>query len=251
MLETKAGYSRASALASVRLTPVKEFTGSLSNRTYLTLREAIMNIGYRPGEALRNADICAQLGVSRSPVANAILRLGSEGLVDVVPKSGSYVARFSMEDIREGAFLREAIELAAVEAAAPGVTEEQLAALRRNIRIQESHVDDRDFAGFHKLDAAMHELILSFTGFRGLARVANTAWVNVDRARQLLLPRPGRVTETLQEHRAILEAMEARDPVRARDAMRIHLRQLITFLEPLEKEHPEYFVQSEPPKGTE
>lgn len=230
------------------MTPVSEFSGSLSNRTYMTLREAIMTIGYRPGEALRNADICAQLGVSRSPVANSILRLASEGLVDVIPKSGSYVARFSMEDIREGAFLREAIELAAVDAVAPVITEAQLEELRSNLREQEAHVCDGDFASFYELDAGMHELVLSFTGYRRVARVANTAWVNVDRARQLLLPRPGRVSETLQEHRAVIEALEARDPARARHAMQEHLRQLITFLEPLEKEHPEYFVQRERPE---
>ncbi len=222
--------------------PLAVFSGSLANRSYLALREAILNLGYRPGEALRKGEICDELGVSRSPVAEAISRLATEGLVDVVPQAGTYVARFSMDEIREGAFLREAIELAAVEAIAPGLTEEQLIQLRRNLRVQEAFVADGDFAGFYALDGEMHELILSFTGFNKLSHVAETAWVHVNRARQLILPLPGRVAETLEEHKAILAALEARDVDAARQAMRTHLGRLITFLEPLEKKHPELFA---------
>jgi GntR family transcriptional regulator, rspAB operon transcriptional repressor len=88
----------------------------------------------------------------------------------------------------------------------------------------------------------MHGMILAFTGFRKLGQVAETAWVHVNRARQLILPMPGRVVETMEEHRAILAALEARDGEAARDAMRRHLGRLITFLEPLEREHPELFA---------
>lgn len=242
MLQTEDRQPQGPASGSARLRPLDAFSGSLANRAYLALREAILNLGYRPGEALRKGEICEELGVSRSPVAEAISRLAAEGLVDVVPQAGTYVARFSMDEIREGAFLREAIELAAVEAVAPVISEEQLILLRRNLRVQEALVMDGDFPGFYTLDGEMHELILSFTGFRKLSHVADTAWVHVNRARQLILPLPGRVAETLEEHKAILAALEARDPEAARQAMRAHLGQLITFLEPLERKHPELFA---------
>ena len=100
---------------------------------------------------------------------------------------------------------------------------------------------DGDFAGFYAMDGEMHAMILSFTGFRKLGQVADTAWVHVNRARPLILPMPGRVAETLDEHRAILAALEARDADAARAAMRRHLGRLVTFLEPLEKSHPELF----------
>ena len=242
MLQKEDGHSQGPAAQRVGLRPLSAFSGSLSNRTYLALREAILNLGYRPGEALRKGDICDGLGVSRSPVADAISRLATEGLVDVVPQAGTYVARFSMNEIREGAFLREAIELAAVERVAPAITEDQLVLLRRNLRVQEALVADADFAGFYALDAEMHEMLLSFTGFMRLAQVADTAWVHVNRARQLILPLPGRVAETLDEHKAILAALDSRDAEAARQAMRRHLRRLILFLEPLEREHPELFA---------
>ena len=197
MLQIQNGHPQGPFDGHARLRSLSDFSGSLANRSYLALLAAILDLGYRPGEALRNVEICAQLGVSRSPVAEAISRLAAEGLVDVVPQAGTYVARFSMDEIREGAFLREAIELAAVEVIAPILTEKQLVQLRRNLRVQDILVADGDFRGFYALDGEMHELILSFTGFKKLAYVADTAWLHVNRARQLILPMPGRVAETL------------------------------------------------------
>ena len=229
------------ASGTARLRPLDAFPGSLANRVYLALKEAILCIAFRPGEILRKGEICAALGVSRSPVSEAVVRLAAEGLVDVVPQAGTFVARFSMAEIREGAFIREAIELAAVERVAEIVTEQQLAELRRNLRTQEALVADGDHAGFYKLDGEMHGMILSFTGYRRLQQVSETAWLLVNRARQLVLPIPGRVAATLAEHRAIVAALEARDPERARAATRAHLSQLLTYLEPLERERPDLF----------
>jgi DNA-binding GntR family transcriptional regulator len=226
---------------NARLAPLDRFSGSLGQRVYQTLREAILSLAYRPGEILRKPEICDALGVSRSPVADAVARLAGEGLVDVIPQAGTFVARFSMEEIREGAFLREAIEVAAIERVAQSITDDQLTQVRRNITVQTALVADGDIPGFYQMDSAMHELLLSFTGFRKLSQVSETAWLHVNRARQLILPVPGRIDATLSEHRAILAALEARDPLAARDAVRHHLRQLLTYLEPLERTRPELF----------
>lgn len=244
MLQTQPATSQDPIAGAARLLPLDRFAGSLGARVYLTLHHAILNLQYRPGEILRKPEICAELGVSRSPVSDAVARLASEGLVDVIPQAGTYVARFSMVEIREGAFLREAIEVAAAERVAETITEAQLVQLRRNLVVQSALLADGDFAGFYALDGEMHALLLSFTGFRKLATVSETAWAHVNRARQLVLPVPGRVAATLAEHRAILAALEARDPVAARLAVRGHLRQLVTYLEPLERSHPELFNPS-------
>lgn len=228
----------------IRLPSLDGYAGSLGQRVYQALRGAILSLAYRPGEILRKPQICAALGVSRSPVSDAVARLAVEGLVDVIPQAGTFVARFSMPDIREGAFLREAIEVAAIERVAPVITEGQLVQLRRNITVQAALVVDGDTAGFYAQDGLMHELLLSFTGFRKLAPVSETAWLHVHRARQLILPVPGRVQATLEEHRAILVALEARDAGAARLAVQQHLRQLITYLEPLERERPDLFTAS-------
>jgi DNA-binding GntR family transcriptional regulator len=131
--------------------------------------------------------------------------------------------------------------LAAVERVAEVVTEAQVVQLRRNLAVQEALVQDGDFAGFYQTDAQMHELILSFTGFRRVAELADTSWVHVNRARQLVLPQPGRVEDTFAEHQGIVAAIEARDGGAARAAVRGHLGKLIGFLEPLAQKRPDLF----------
>ncbi len=224
-----------------RLAPLEAFHGSLGQRVYQSLRQAILTLAYRPGAILRKPAICAALGVSRSPVSDAMARLAVDGLVDVIPQAGTFVARFSMMEIREGAFLREAIEVAAIEQVARSISADQLALLEDNITAQARLIAAGDTGGFYALDGAMHSMLLSFTGFPKLAQVSQTAWLHVDRARQLILPVPGRVAATLDEHRAIHAALQAKDPAAARLAVQTHLRQLVTYLEPLERDRPDLF----------
>jgi DNA-binding GntR family transcriptional regulator len=226
---------------SSTLPPLDRFEGSLSRRVYHSLRQAILTLRLQPGAKLNKHDICAELGVSRSPVSEALARLSAEGLVRVVPQAGSFVSKLSMAEIRESAFLREALELAAVEELASRITDDELAALQRNLRMQATDVAHQDLEGFYQLDEAFHRLILGFTGHSRLAELTDMVCVHVTRARQLALPQPGRIQVSLEEHQAIVEALEARDPERARQSMRAHLRQLEKQLEPLERAHPELF----------
>lgn len=241
MLNPKVTALQEALPATARLRGLDAFPGSLAQKVYASLKEAILNLTFRPGEILRKSEICEALGVSRSPVAEAVARLAAEALVDVVPQAGTFVARISMAEILEGAFLREALELAAIDLVARTVTEDQLVQIRRNLRLQDVLVADGDIAGFYAMDAALHEMILSFTGHRRLPAMASTAWVHVNRARQLILPHPGRVGDTITEHRAIVAALEARDPDAAREATRHHLRQLVTLLARLAEVRPELF----------
>lgn len=227
--------------APARLRPLDAYSGSLAQKVYASLKEAILSIAYRPGEILRKAEICAELGVSRSPVAEAVARLQAEALVDVIPQAGTFVARFSLAEIREGAFLREALELHAIDLVARTIAPDQIAQLRRNLRFQEVLVAEGDTAGFYRLDSEMHETILSFTGHRRLPGLAQTAWVHVDRARQLILPQPGRVADTLREHQAIIAALEQGDAAAARAATAHHLGQLVTLIERLAADSPDLF----------
>ncbi|WP_246660611.1 GntR family transcriptional regulator [Nitratireductor sp. XY-223] len=220
---------------------IEDFSGSLANRVHLFLKDAIMSLDYAPGDILRKNDIAAELGVSRSPVSEAFAKLASEGLVEIIPQSGTYVSRFSMDEIREGTFIRAALELAAVEKITAERTDEQLTLLNRNLRMQEILLQDGDIPGFYRADEEMHALILSFTGYRRLAKLAESTWLLVNRARQLILPTPGRVQETLKEHTAIVQAIRDGDPATARITTADHLGQLIKRLEPLERDRPELF----------
>lgn len=231
----------------MELRHLERYAGSLADRVYQSLKAAIVQLKYQPGEALKKQDIIDQFGVSRSPVADAVARLAADGLVDIVPQSGTYVSRFSLSEIREGAFLREALELAAVERVAQTRTDEQLVQLQRNVRFQEVLLEDGDFQGFHTVDEEMHALIQSFTGFNRLRQLTETSWVQVNRARQLVLPTPGRAQQSLREHTEIVSAIAAQDAVEARLAMRRHVRKLVAFVETLEAQHPDLFTPTRSP----
>ena len=190
---------------------------------------------------IRKSLICQQLGVSRQPVSEAITRLSSEGLVDVIPQSATRVSRFSLADLRESSFLREAVELAAVEKVAEQRSEEQLAQLSRTLRLQELLMADGDSAGFYQTDEDFHALLMELTGFPGVVSTAAAVSTPLKRARLAILPEPGRPAEVIAEHRAIVEAIRNRDVDAARAAMRLHLGQLMSRIEPLERQRPDLF----------
>lgn len=215
--------------------------GPLGQRVYATLRTAILEMTLKPGAVLRKGALCDQLGVSRSPVAEALGRLSSDGLVDIIPQSATRVSLFSLAGLLEEHFLREAVEVAAVARVADERSEDQLTRLSRNLRFQALLVEDRDFQGFFEADLEFHQLILSFTGFPKVNLVAEEMTLQLRRARKLMLPEPGRPAQAVAEHKAILNAIEARDVAAARSTMTHHLRQLTQRIVPLEREHPDYF----------
>jgi DNA-binding GntR family transcriptional regulator len=220
---------------------INNLDGPLGQRVYTALRNKILTLAYEPGVVLRKGALCEQLGVSRSPVTEALNRLSSDGLVDIIPQSATRVSQFSMFELREESFLREAVETAAVAKVAQERTDEQLTILSRNLKMQNLLVEDEDFQGFFEADLEFHELILAFTGFPRVAITAGQLSLQLHRARMLILPERGRPAEAVAEHQSILAGIKARDANAARAAMSLHLRQLITRLEPLERQHPEYF----------
>jgi len=228
-------------MAASSLNKVENLSGSLSQRVYQSLREAILSMQYPPGTVIRKGAICEQLGVSRSPVAEALARLSAEGLVDIIPQSATKVSCFSMDEIREASFLRQALEIAAVEKVTLERTPKQLAALTRNIRMQELLIEDKDFVGFYEADEEFHTMLMNFTGFNGVPQVLESVSLHLTRARMLVLPDEGRPKETVKEHRAILAAIKNQDVDAAREAMKSHIGQLIPRILPLEESHAEYF----------
>ncbi len=222
---------------------IEGLEGPLGQRVHKVLRAQILDMTLEPGAVLRKGALCAALGVSRSPVAEALGKLSSEGLVDIIPQSATRVARLDMAKLREENFLREAVEGAAVAQCARHRTEAQLTRLSRNVRYQALLIEDADIQGFFEADLEFHDLILGFTGHPNVVRVAEDLTLQLRRARKLILPNPGRPAEALGEHQAILAAIEARDAEAGRAAMAAHLGHLIGAIEPLEHRHPDYFRQ--------
>ena len=228
-------------LTSSEALDIEGLDGTLGQRVYTALRNNILDMSFHPGMVLRKSALCEQLGVSRSPVSEALSKLASDGLVDIIPQSVTRVSQFSLAELREESFLREAVEVAAVVLVTETHTDEQLTRLARNLRLQGLLIEDKDFQGFFEADVAFHELILKFTGYPKVVLAAGQMSLQLRRARMLLLPEEGRPAEALAEHHAVLDAIRRKDADAARRAMSQHLRQLIERIVPLERQHPDYF----------
>lgn len=220
---------------------INSLDGPLGQRIYTVLRRRILDMSMEPGAVLRKGALCEQLGVSRSPVAEALGRLSSDGLVDIIPQSATRVSRFSLAELLEENFLREAVEVAAIARIASEHTDNQIIQMSRNLRLQQLLVEDGDLDGFFDADLAFHEMILSFTGFPKVNLVAEEMTLQLRRARKLMVPEPGRATNTVTEHEAIFQAVKAHDVATAQSAMSHHLRQMIGRIEPLERQYPDFF----------
>ena len=225
----------------LELKPIAESGGSLSDRVYRSLRRGILSLEIEPGMRIDKKAVAGELGVSLFPVSEAVARLSSEGLIEVIPQAGSFVAPFSMTEILESAFQREALELAAVELVARTATGETITELKRNLMIQEVLSRDGDADGFFRMDHEMHNLILGATGFRNMISVTESIWLRAERAWRIITRTSGRAHEALEEHHTIIAAIAEHDPDRARLAMRRHLVRVERDLRRLEDDKPELF----------
>ncbi|MBU1374935.1 MAG: GntR family transcriptional regulator [Alphaproteobacteria bacterium] len=190
---------------------------------YLILRQRIRDLELPPGSPLRKEDIAAEFGVSRAPVSEAIARLAEEGLVDVFPQHGSFVADIRAADVREGLFIRTGLEVEACRRAAALRSQDLCKALADNVAAQEEALNADDLQRFYELDEGLHELIFSALGHTRVTRFLDSARAPLDRMRRIVLPKGERPQATLREHRWVVEAIRAGDPELAAAAMRAHL----------------------------
>lgn len=199
---------------------------SKAERVYCSLRRRIRELTLPPGAPLRKEEIALELGVSRAPVSEAIARLAEEGLVEVFPQHGSFVAPIRTAAVRESLFIRTALETEAMRRLAPVADAALFAALDANLAAQGAALDDGDLARFSDLDEAFHAIIFAATETPRALRLLDSARAPVDRMRRLALPAPNRPQDTLAEHRRLVEALRTGDAEFAAAAMRVHLAQV-------------------------
>jgi DNA-binding GntR family transcriptional regulator len=204
---------------------------SKTERVYADLRRRIRELALPPGAPLRKEEIAISLGVSRAPVSEAIARLADEGLVDVFPQHGSFVAPIRASDVRESLFIRTALETEAMRRIASRLDESLLLNLDENLAAQEEALATKDLARFHDLDEALHAGIFAATETPRALRLLDAARAPLDRVRRLVLPQEGRAEATLAEHRRIVDAIRSGDGEFAAAAMRAHLSMVARAIE--------------------
>jgi DNA-binding GntR family transcriptional regulator len=198
-------------------------TGStLTNRVYATLKDRILSRSLPPGARLKHAELATALGVSITPVREAIVELEKDGLVEVIPYRGSLVKEMSAEEICDVYEVRISLESLAARLAASRITDAQLEELEGSMRDYETAVDRDDMPlGLHA-DLAFHMLILRASGNRVLLETANRLANRIQVFRQMDW-REASERQSLRGHRAISEALFLRDADAAAESISQHI----------------------------
>jgi DNA-binding GntR family transcriptional regulator len=217
-----------------------------SDRVYDALLGAIRDLTLAPGARLSETELARQLGVSRTPLREAIARLVDAGLLQVRPQVGTLVARIRMTDAEEARFVREHLEVAAVQIVC-GAAVREVGELRRLLVVQGAAQAAHDLDAFAAADEAMHQEIFRLSGYPGAWQAVQRKKLQLDRLRRMSLPDPQTVLELLEEHRAIVDAIEAGNANAATAQVRAHARRALLQAPALIEKFPDYFTAEEDP----
>jgi len=195
---------------------------------YEEIRHAIIELRLKPGEPLREATMAEQLGVSKTPVREALARLEQEGLVETTSFKGAVVSDYSSQDLQEIYELRELLEGAAVRAAATSASDETLARLSALVaESRDLHAKD-DLEGLASLLGAFDLLIYEQVSNERIRALIENLKAHLARIGRLTEEIPGRVKASVQEHAAIVEAIAAHDADAAERSMRVHIHSVLS-----------------------
>jgi DNA-binding GntR family transcriptional regulator len=208
---------------------------------YLWLRREVLSARLRPGQTLSENEIAAQLGVSRTPVREAVIRLEGEGLLTVRPQVGTVVAPIDLDAVADGQFLREAIECRAVALAAAQVRAADARTLRALLREQTRAVHRHAQAEFIALDDSLHRHLMTMAGRPRIWQHVEEVKAQLDRVRVLSLEDRGWLDTILAQHERIVRHVLAGEADAAAAAMQEHLRAVFASIDVIARERPQYF----------
>lgn len=201
---------------------------SLSARVFHALREDILSGKYEPNEELKEKAIGEELGVSRTPVREALRQLELEGLIYIIPNRGAFVEGVTLKDIRDIYELRTLLEGLCARWAAEKITKEQLEELEETVFLSEYHCGKGNPAQIVELDNRFHQILYDACDSKELSRVLRDYHHYLQRIRRISLEDADRAKASTQEHKRITEALKARDPAAAEEAAREHIRSTIS-----------------------
>ena len=200
-----------------------------------TLRDAIRKGKLKPGERLMESQLAEDLGVSRTPVREAIRKLELEGYVIMMPRRGTYVANLFIRDVNEVFEIRTSLDSLASGLAAERITDEELERLQRLLVAIGGYIEENDMDKIVECDTEFHDLLYQASRNSRLVGIIFNLREQLTRFRSTSMAFPGRLKATLEEHRRIVEAIAQGDVAEARAAAEYHMEKSEqTLLESME-----------------
>ncbi len=191
---------------------------------FTSLREAIIVGELKPGERLMEVQLADKMGVSRTPVREAIRKLELEGLVVMLPRKGAHVADLSAKDIMDVLEIRATLDGLASSLAASRITDDEIRDLKHVQSQFISHVEKDNLQGSIKKDVEFHDIIYRASRNDRLVQISGNLWEQVQRFRVTYMKEVRNSNEIVREHNEILEAISERNIDQARLYAQMHIR---------------------------
>jgi DNA-binding GntR family transcriptional regulator len=199
----------------------------LSERAYEAIKERILSLDLRPGQFVNEQGLCAMVGMGRMPVHQAVHRLMTDGLLEIMPRKGIIIGTDSLNDVLTGLEARSVLEPHITALAADRARPEQIEAMERVLAQSRRIVDQRFRREFMELDRRFHQAVAEASGNHVLVDVQRPLHERSARIWSLIvMRRADGLRLTQEEHEAVLEAIKRRDQEAARQAMQDHLASL-------------------------
>lgn len=196
---------------------------SLKDKAYNAIKSAILSLKLKPGDPLVESELAQQLGISKTPVRDALLELEREGFVTKVLFKGTYVTEITLEDVREVFQLRAVLEGLAARLAAPLFSTEELEEAEKILVAAETALAEGDIVLCSECGERFHRLIINKADNQRLQTIILNLDDHLQRFRLLSDQINGRLNKSLKEHGKVLEALWRKDPLAAEEAVRGHL----------------------------
>ncbi|MBQ8857053.1 MAG: GntR family transcriptional regulator [Lachnospiraceae bacterium] len=196
---------------------------SLRGKVYDRIREDILNGVYKEQEELKEATLGEKMGVSRTPVREALRQLELEGLVEIIPNKGARVTGITKKDIDDIYQIRYLLEGLSARWATEHVTEEQIDKMEETLYLTEFHAKKGNYTQVYDLDSQFHELMYEASGSKMLNHILSDFHMYVTRIRKTSLASDNRSKNSTDEHRAILDAIKERNADKAEECAHNHV----------------------------
>ncbi len=214
-----------------------------AEQVYRLLRNEIITCRLAPYEAISENRICGMFGVSRSPVRVAVTRLAEDGLIEIFPQRGTYVAPIKMKQVREAQFARSALEVALAEEAARLWSEQYTIEIRQNLRQQTQHAERGDSWSFFLDNESFHQIIARAARLEGVWTTVQSVKTIWDRIGHIANRVPAHTMEIIAEHKNVVEALDRGNVTDAAAAMTTHMKSVDHAIARLQPLHANYFVE--------
>lgn len=195
----------------------------LRDVVFNTLRKAILTGELKPGERLMEIHLANQLGVSRTPIREAIRKLELEGLVIMIPRRGAEVAQITEKSLKDVLEVRRALDALCAELACDRITEEEKQQLKTACDEFEKATRMGDVTTIAEADVALHDIIVAATGNRRLIQLINNLSEQMYRYRFEYIKEEDKHNHLVEEHRMIYESIIQHDKEKAAQAAKLHI----------------------------